>query len=913
MIRFTSMLAVALSVCIPLSTSFGQDKSERPQSRPEAVSLVRNGAFSIVKNDKPEGWQIAGDEHVTQRLDVEMVGGNPCAKLTCTRCEGKSGASHAMLAQVGLVSLEKGKVYEFSCRARAEGLAGGNVNVAINDTRSWESCGLQAGLPVTPAWQEFRRVFRATASVSQTSRLQFWFNEPGTFYLDEVRLLEVAGQPIEFTDTIVPAGGRNLVPNGSFELGAAGWSSLGRKVGWGCLAGLHGNVQTSGGTSGASFLRISLGGGRTPVLYFDYFKPTVHHERQPLAAHVGWIPVEKGLAYTISCDMRASPSGVKAILGVRSQDPEGSPKDLRQQVTLSDSWKRCAFTFRPPYRFVFATIGPDVSEERDVSVDIDAIQLEKGERATSFQPRAAVEAALDPPGNSGICEQGECIALRLRGYNDSPSPADVKVSFEVRDFFDRPITLPAESLAVPAGSAAEREIRLPAEWRGYCRILARFDLEGRIESRSLSLATVPRRTTSDTVLGINHAFASADLIRLAGMAGVSWYRDWSLKWQDIEPSPGDFHWQAADAQLDRVLGAGAQVLPLLPPFPSTRWSSEAPADLPVEGYPGVRLRQSWGPKEPRHLADFAEKTVGRYRDRIHVWEFLNEPIYTDYALPGQRIQGYPGKRYTPADYVGLLKATAAAMRRGDPGCRVIGGIAGPPGLMTREVIEAGCLKYVDIFNLHAYPGRGRPEGFIAEMDALAALMDQHGGRKPIWITEVSYYAVDDLPWRPFFENGWSWVSPLASERQCAEYTIRLFTIMLGRGVKKLFLHSGANEAVNEWGFECCLFSRGGAPRKVFPALAVFTDLLGPEPVFAGDKNLPGSDHCYAFESPGRSVLVLWREHESPHGTITIPAGARCLDLMGNPAATISVLPTPSPVYLVGSPGRAKLLLDSLGG
>ena len=34
-------------------------------------------------------------------------------------------------------------------------------------------------------------------------------------------------QPVRFTDTVTPLGGKNLVPNGSFEIGSAGWSSLG--------------------------------------------------------------------------------------------------------------------------------------------------------------------------------------------------------------------------------------------------------------------------------------------------------------------------------------------------------------------------------------------------------------------------------------------------------------------------------------------------------------------------------------------------------------------------------------------------------------------------------------------------------------------------------------------------------------
>ena len=75
------------------------------------------------------------------------------------------------------------------------------------------------------------------------------------------------------------------------------------------------------------------------------------------------------------------------------------------------------------------------------------------------------------------------------------------------------------------------------------------------------------------------------------------------------------------------------------------------------------------------------------------------------------------------------------MKGADPKCRVIGGLGGGPRQMTRELIDAGILGQIDILNLHMYPGLRAPETFVDEMDALLAMMDVHGGRKPIWITE----------------------------------------------------------------------------------------------------------------------------------------------------------------------------------
>ncbi len=871
----------------------------------EMKNLVPNGDFSEVWLGAPAGWAAAGnEENVDQVLDAVFENGNPVARLTCTRCEGGGGADHAMIAQVGGAQLEEGKYYEFSCRARAEGLTGRTVSVAVQETDGWQNCGLRSSLVLRKSWKRFSTTFQATRSVGKTGRFQFWFNEPGTFYLDDVRILEVSAQDIEFTDTVPPTEGRNLVPNGSFEVGGAGWSSLGEGAGWGNMVRLHGRIESSGGTHGPSFLRVPLGGEETPLFYFDYFRPVARRETTALAANRGWIPVEPGAPYTISCDMRASVDGVTAVLGVRAKDPKGGYWRNRanhvQKVELSRAWRRYSFTFRPAYRYVFVTVGPDLDEEVRVDVDIDAVQLEMGERAAAFESRRTLEVAVEPSAAGGIFTQGEPASLRVRAYNHGDSAMDLRVRFDVTDFLDKPVSMPAISLRVPAASAAQQDVPLPADWKGYYRVRADCESGGATQSHALRLAVVPPRSEDDSVLGINHAFNDGHLIRLASKGGITWYRDWSLKWDHLEPSPGQSDWEVADVQLDRVLKEGVNLMALLPPFPSAEWNSEADPDL--EGSSWEPVRQAWPPKDPEKLAEFVAKAVARYRDRVRVWEFLNEPIYTSYAFP--RAGGY-----TPADYVRLLEVASAAMRRSDPDCKVMGGLGGGPRTLTREVIEAGCLEHVDIFNLHIYPGNRPPEAFIPEMDVLLATMDEHGGRKPIWMTEFSYYGEDDLPRRPFFpaEGSWSEERLLESERECAEFTIRFFTIMLARGVEKFFVHSGASGSVNMPNTECCIFEYGGPPNKVFPALAVFTELMGPEPKLAAEKRLGEEGHCFAFETGGQSLLVLWSPFDEI--AVSVPDGVRCLDIMGNEIEQRPLTLSRAPVYLLGKIGTVTFFPD----
>lgn len=887
-------------------------------SAPGQVNLVANGDFASGTDGVPTQWTVSGSAvNVTQALTVERdTDGGAFARLDCTRCEGQGADSHAMLVQGGHIRLNAGRLYQFSCRMRAVGLASRTVGVAIRETKGWLPGGLFTEFTVNPSWQWYTAPFHATRDIGPTGRLQIWFAEPGRLDVADVEIVEIAEQEVVFTDTIAPVPGVNLVPNGSFELGGAGWSSLGTGTGWGDLNRLHGSIQT-GGTQGHAFLRIPLGADQTPVLYFDYYLPLVKRELRVLAASLGWIPVERGATYTISCDMRASVAGVRALLGARSQDPEGRGSGhCGPGVELTTSWRRYTHTFRPEGGWVFVFVGPDLAEEQRVDVDVDAVQLEKSDQATVYQPRAELEFAIEPSAPAGIYVAGAPGSLSVRLCNHATTPVDVRVEFQVSDYADQPVALPPASVTVPARTAIQHDVPLVPDWRGYYRIRATAHSGAVSESKNLAIAIVPPRTTDDSVCGINHAFVSEDQIRAASAAGVTWYRDWSLKWQHIEPARGEYQWAVGDVQIDRVLQAGGRVLPLLPPFPSADWNSEAPQSL-VTGtrYPANRLRSSFAPQDPNDLAGFVGKAVERYRDRIRVWEFLNEPVYTSYALPSDREGQLGGKRYTPADYVALLEVAARGMRAADPTCQVIGGIGGTPDTLTREVLEAGCLNHVDIFNLHMYPGKRAPESYVGQMRNLLAMMDAQGGRKPIWITEFSYYGADNLTRRPFIPRAGSWSEErlLDSERQCADYTVRFFLTMLAHGVEKVFIHSGASGRVNDPNYECALFDNGSVPRKLFAALAVLTDLLGARPECAAASPLGNFAHAAAFETQGQALVALWSESDALESRVVIPdeQGLRVLDVVGRPLPGGTQLLGSSPIYLLGPSGRAAELLQKL--
>jgi hypothetical protein len=290
---------------------------------------------------------------------------------------------------------------------------------------------------------------------------------------------------------------------------------------------------------------------------------------------------------------------------------------------------------------------------------------------------------------------------------------------------------------------------------------------------------------------------------------------------------------------------------------------------------------------PRDLSEFANyvrTTVRHYAGRLQVWEIMNEPVYTEYALPREN-------GYSVADYVKLLEVAYQAVKEADPKAFVIGGIAAGPETLTADFVAAGGLKWVDAINIHTYPGMAYPERYLAGLEGLNAAMEKAGGRKPIWDTEGAYYADDDVPFAPFT---W-WGTQLETERECAAYQVRLDVILIAAGTRKIIYHSGTPGSLNREDPAGIFFEWDGAPRKMAASQAALTALLGLDTVSLGA--LSETPRAYGFRSRGKTVVVVWNDGEGDFA-LTPGREARLLDIVGNEVKERSVALGETPCYLV---------------
>ncbi|MGQ9610457.1 MAG: carbohydrate binding domain-containing protein [bacterium] len=860
--------------------------------------MIKNGSFEIDSDGDgmADLWQFSGDNgvHVSWQRDIGF--NSPFSqKIVCTSFKHISPASHVMICQLNSIKLEKGHWYKISFSAKQEGIKGQAVHVAISNTKSWSNCGLEESFRVLQNWRQYSFNFQAKQTITDNVRLQFWYNTTGAFWLDNVQLVPTEPVLKRFTEILPNTNSKNLLPNSSFECGKSGWGSIADLPGWGGnLNQLIGSIDYSESIIGSHSLKIELNNRTIPIYYFDYFSLYRVPVKCPLLANRGWITVEPNVDYTLSAYMKADSEKLKGILSVR----QAFHRTLHQNIDLTTKWKRYSFTFKPQTNQIFIAIGDDLtkSELDSGTIWIDAVQLEKGNIASDYHPRADIEVgfAIDRLGN--IFHYGEQPVIRSIIFNEDDSLHSVLLNIQITDFDDKVI----RKFSVPIDSPSKQSIEIPIymdiEKKGFYRfncIVKPIDNKASAEAiltRSLRFAIIEPYEKKDSVFGMNHAYPWEHLLDLSKEIGLLWFRDWSLKWQDVEPEKGKFNFSEPDIQINRVLERELNVLPLLP-FPSSNWSSSSEQKTKAsEQYPENRELMAYMPRDLEEFADYVRATVNYYKKHLNVWEILNEPIYTDYALP-------KNKGYVVKDYVHLLEVAYKAVKESDPEAFVIGGIASGVDNYVTEFIKLGGLNFVDVLNLHIYPGLTSPEQYDQPMAELRELMRKYDMDKPIWFTEGSYYADDDTPVEPFSE----WLKPLESEIQASEWQIKFNTILMSYGVKKIIYHSGTPGSINNESLSGIFFEWAGEPRKMLVTQSAMSNIFADNFKPIGKVKAPEKVKAYGFESNGKTIVIAWME-EGAKPTKIFLEGKSCniIDLQGNVIKSNEIILTERPIYLVFS-------------
>jgi hypothetical protein len=415
---------------------------------------------------------------------------------------------------------------------------------------------------------------------------------------------------------------------------------------------------------------------------------------------------------------------------------------------------------------------------------------------------------------------------------------------------------------------------------------AEFELEYRgepVANKELVFGVISERASStgneDSIFGMNLPYFLYEgwrLSRYIRQIGVKWVRYW-FPWLAIEPTNDTFDFSLTDELISEIRAQNLSIVGVLGNGANPRWACKTVSGMPQRYPPRIN---DW--------VDYVSHVVERYKDKIKVWQFWNEPE-----------MGNHDWNYTC--YEELLKATYDTIKAIDPEAKLIQGVWKPAG--GNEVIfKDGFGDYFEGLVRHPYRDPYAPEDRIYidktmnwttfQEDVLNdyALTQKYGGGKEIWLTEIAW-------WGSSSDLG---QGPGNTVQEQSEYLARAYVLALSTGLKpKLFYHAGPWGPIhgwmnNEWGFP-------------FPTLIAYANVANQLEGTEYVKTLEISDDnifAYLFETNSTDVYVLWTAKHDRWISVTGDIDrVGVLDKFGNPYPAIkqanqfSLLLQGSPIFL----------------
>lgn len=375
----------------------------------------------------------------------------------------------------------------------------------------------------------------------------------------------------------------------------------------------------------------------------------------------------------------------------------------------------------------------------------------------------------------------------------------------------------------------------------------------------------------------------------AALVGIGVLRD-DLDWAALEPRPGEWQWGRMDHIVATCAAHGIEpqlILDFGAPHGADPAAAARSKELEAQGET-VRARRALvrGGQTEKPWRAFVAAAVGRYRDRVRMWEVWNEPD----------LEGFFSG--STDDYLNMLRWAWEEVKRIDPSLIVLsGGFAGVgdhpghklnPGLQERVLREGS-----GWFDLHAYHGHGPFSVFQSRVDGELARI-RSGMMQP----------------RPLYFNETALTSAFNGERLQAWALVKKLVFTHLRGAVGYTWYDlredGDDPADGEHRYG--MIARDFQPKAVYAAHNELVARLRGKRC-TGSLDLGAGRWAVAFAGGGERVVVWWNEDDRlPEEPVALRApgctAARTADLYGNlsPAPVrdglVLAVPRSAPSYVV---------------
>jgi hypothetical protein len=317
------------------------------------------------------------------------------------------------------------------------------------------------------------------------------------------------------------------------------------------------------------------------------------------------------------------------------------------------------------------------------TVWIDGIQVNQGPAVTVYEPLFPIEAGIfvEPLGNAFL--PGDTKEVHIVSFNNTSASSNIVCRYEVRNVYNTVVQSGTPTLTFPVGSGTNT-IALTFTNLGPYRMLF-WGANSDADETSFSFIVTDGDTgkaTNDWI-GV-HANPTTYAMQLHKRLGFTWVRGLSpaslFRWVSTQPtSSNSYTWGNLT---NRILNIDTNNMELMATMNNgTSSGSDVPAWAKALG----------NPPPVGYWSNWVYTTVNTYKDRVHYWEFWNEP------------QGaFPSSSALTNYAVNFVDAVYAA----DPTAKIIyfGGIHSTnQGTEMFAALDSTRRSRIYAYSMHCYP------------------------------------------------------------------------------------------------------------------------------------------------------------------------------------------------------------------